>query len=125
MVQASGTIPATGMYAWLVGIGPYSPELARFMVYPDHELRSGTVISTILFDGCFLGNSRSRDFAAALGITDPKDPNQYAVRLERVDFVSLRGLCPSYGDLEEFLRDCDGVEQLLGHGWSLVFEPNG
>jgi len=68
-----------GMYAEIIAIGSYLPDLKKHLEYPDEfyeKTIQGAPVVKVLF-GIAEGSSLSKEFASYLGVTDPWDFNQH------------------------------------------------
>ena len=80
-----------GMFAEILAIGGFKPELAPRLEYPVGYYAGtepGTIVIRTLF-GIHEGSSASRRFAQFLGIDDPWDFNQHKIDAQRIDFDGL------------------------------------
>jgi hypothetical protein len=116
-----------GMCAMVVAIGPFSPEIADCLEYPEKlyaNTRVGSIVITDFF-GIVEGSPMSREFAMLLGILDPWDFNQHLFDPQKIDVEGLRTLLQDSEYNEEYLEDLERMLKLRGHGFQMIFLPNG
>jgi hypothetical protein len=113
-----------GMCACVLAIGPYSPDIVRYLGYPPDYYRAtrpgATVVAHIL--PIHEGSSKSFELASCLGITDPWDFNQHKIDIDKVNVKGLAGLFPA---LEGMGKYADAFVALRDHGFQFIFLPNG
>ena len=118
-----------GMFAEVLAIGGFRPELAPWMEYPEGyyaNTDTGTMVVRRLF-GIVEGSSSSREFARLLGIDDPWDFNQHKIEPERIDFAALKHHLESLSEWESghYPADLEALKALSRAGFDLYFLPNG
>jgi hypothetical protein len=116
-----------GLSAEVLALGPFSREVADLLDYPPSyyaTTRPGSRVVTTLF-GIVEGSSASREFAEALGISNPWDFDQHCLDPSTVDFGRIRKVLSGFSENTEYLRDADRMEALAKHGFEFIFLPNG
>lgn len=113
-----------GMFAEIIAIGPFSPEVAGFLGYPSGlfaNTKDGAVVTCRLF-GIAEGSTLSRQFAALLGVADPWDFNQHEVDRSMINVPGLEAFGQQYPDYE---ADVQALKALLSAGFAFHFRPEG
>ena len=113
-----------GMCAEVIAIGPYSAAVAHLLDYPAERYagtRDGSTVTRRLFG--IEGSRLSREFATALGLTDPWDFNQHRLDPSRLDLPALQDFGSRHGD---YLDEVDALMALLRQpGFDFHFRPEG
>jgi hypothetical protein len=118
-----------GMFAEVLAIGGFSPELAPWMEYPESyyaHTHTGTMVVRTLF-GIVEGSSASREFARLLGIDDPWDFNQHKIDPDRIDFAALRTHLSTLSEWEsgDYPAHLEALVAFACARFDLYFVPNG
>ena len=123
-----------GMLADVLAIGPYSPDIAKYLPYGHDGVTSGDfqylyrstlpgkLVVAMLF-GISEGSSASRDFAACLGIADTWDFNQHKIDPSKIDLERLQSVLSGLGDGQRYTDDLDALIALRAHGFKFFFRP--
>jgi hypothetical protein len=113
-----------GMFAEIIAIGPYSPDIKAYLEYPDERYEKtqiGIPVVRVLF-GIGEGSTVSRQFASLLGISDPWDFNQHKLNPSTFDIDGLKEFFTVYEDYDE---DLEALLAFSEKGFEFYFMPNG
>ena len=116
-----------GMEAEIQAIGPYSKDIAEYLMYPADLYKDTKEGAEIMVWVCSVNTSRASEELAECFCIKPWDFNQHAFTIfhvESIDFARVQGLvdkgggCPDIG-VEVVVR------ALVSKGFKFIFLPNG